>query len=224
MNAGDPDPYRGASRARLVSLLREERDPATLGRWTRHPAWQVRHQAIQSLGATASAEAESPLLEALQTSTDPFDLAYASASLSRVGTAASIPALARLIDHPVEDVKTSAINAIAAVGGPAEMPLFLRALADRSWVAKWYAMAAIHRHGDLGAIDAVIRRLRAMLSRERKTRIAGWTELMYAVDYLRRWEASDPRVSDVLRWVRRERWHRLSDEERTWWESSGLEG
>jgi hypothetical protein len=125
--------------------------------------------------------------------------------------------LARFIHHPKEDVKASAINALQEVGDPSLTPLYLDALGDRSWVGKDYAMKAIHAHGDVRAIEPVMARIRAILSRDRKTKMGGWSELMYAVGYLKRWEATDGRISRFLQQVRHERWARLSEQERDWW-------
>jgi HEAT repeat protein len=129
----------GLSRTKLVQRLRVERDPEVLGAFIDHRAWQVRWEAIESLGKSASPAAEQYLLKVLATTVDKADLPIANAALGRVGSRAAIPALAELIHHPVEDVKVSAIHALGVLGDSTLTPLYLDALSDRSWVANWSA-------------------------------------------------------------------------------------
>jgi len=210
----------GLSRTKLVERVREERDPEVLGAFINHRAWQVRWAAIQSLGRSESPAAERYLLQVLAASHDKGDLAFANAALGRVGSQAAIPALAGFIHHSTEDVKCSAIHAIGVLGNSSLTPLYLDALSDRSSVAKWYAMAAIHRNGDARAIGPVVERLRAVLSRERRTTIGGWSEVMYALDFLRRWRAADPSAGQTIEWARSSRLDRLQSDEREWYETT----
>jgi HEAT repeat protein len=203
-----------------VARLHEERDPEILGQFIGHPAWQVRLEAIQSLGESGSPTAEPHLLQVLAKSRDKADLSFANAALGRVGSQASIPALAGFIHHPVEDVKSSAIHALGVLGDSSLTPLYLDALSDRSWVAKWYAMGAIHRHGDARAVGPVIDRLRALLARDRKTAVSGWTEVMYGLDFLRQWRETDPSAAQMIEWSRSKRLDRLHPDERKWFEST----
>ena len=43
---------------------------------------------------------------------------------------------------------------------------------------------------------------------------------MYALDYLRRWQASTPSARDTIDWVRSKRMDRLQPDERVWFEST----
>ena len=208
----------GLSRTKLAERLRTERDPDVLGAYVAHPAWQVRLEAIKSLGESGSPAAEQHLLHVLANSHDKSDLSFASAALGRVGSNAAIPVLARFIHHPVEDVKCSAIHALGVLGDASFTPLYLDALSDRSWVAKWYAMGAIHRTGDARAVVPVIDRLRIVLGRERKTAVGGWTEAIYGLDFLRRWQETDPSAAEMIEWVRSKRLGRLQPAEREWFE------
>jgi HEAT repeat protein len=210
----------GLSRTKLAERLREERNPEVLGEYVGHPAWQVRLEAIQSLGHSDSPAAERHLLHVLANSHDKADLSFANSALGRVGSHAAIPALARFIHHPVEDVKCSAIHALGVLGDSSLTPLYLDALSDRSWAAKWYAMAAIHRNGDMRAVGPVIDQLRKVLSRDRKRKVAGWTEVMYGLDFLGRWQASDPSAAQLIEWVRSSRLDRLDSAEREWFETT----
>lgn len=210
----------GLSRTKLVARLSEERDAEVLGAFIGHRAWQVRLEAIKSLGQTGSPDAEPYLLQVLATSTDESDLTFANAALCRVGSRAAIAALTGLIHHPTDDVKCSAINALEVLGDSSLTPVYLDALSDRSWASKMYAMKAIHRNGDERAIGPVIDRLHAILSRDRGRVVRPWSEVMYALDYLRRWEPADPRSRSAIEWVRSNRLDRLQIEERTWFEST----
>ena len=206
----------GLSRTKLVQRLRVERDPEVLGAYIDHRAWQVRWEAIESLGKSESPAAERYLLKVLATSSDTADLPIANAALGRVGSRAAIPALAELIHHQDEDVKGSAIHALGALGDSTLTQLYLDALADRSWVAKWSAMGAIHRNGDERAVGPVVVRLRAILNRERRRNVGGWTEPMYALDFLKRWQAVDASARNTIEWVRSDRLDRLQPDERDW--------
>jgi HEAT repeat protein len=210
----------GLSRTKLVERLRQERDTAVLGAFTGHRAWQVRWEAINSLGDTDSPDAERYLLQVIASSDDAGDLTNASAALGRVGSQAAIPALSGLIHHSVEDVKSSAIQALGLLGDASLTPLYIDALSDRSWVAKWAAMAAIHRNGDERAIGPVVERLHTGLSRERRTNLGGWTEVMYAIDFLARWRSVDQSAGEAIDWVRSSRMDRLQPHERDWFEST----
>lgn len=208
----------GLSRTKLRERLQAERDPDVLGDFITHRAWQVRWAAIESLGKTDSPVAERHLLQVLATTRDHGDIVLANAALGRVGSRAAIPALAGLVHHHVDDVKSSAISALSLLGDSSLTPLYLDALSDRSWVAKWYAVMAIHRNGDERAIGPVTDRLRDVLGRDRRTLIGGWSEVMYALDFLRRWPADDA-ASSTIEWVRT-RIHRLQPDERHWFEST----
>jgi HEAT repeat protein len=203
------------TREHLVERLKLERDPAVLAAYVRHASWQVRWQAMESLAASHSPDAVAPLLGVLEDPRHRDDLPGANAALGALGSKAAIPALTALIHHPVEDVKTSAIHALKEIGDASLTPVYLDALSDRSWVAKWYAMHALAEHGDDRAIDAVCDRLRASLSRDRKTNIGGMSEVDYALVYLHRWRTSNVRAEDTIRWVRNKAYDRLHPAERT---------
>jgi hypothetical protein len=81
-------------------------------------------------------------------------------------------------------------------------------------------MAAIHRIGDSRAIGPVVERLHAALSRERRTNLGGWTEVMYAIDFLARWRPVDSSAGEAIDWVRSSRMDRLQPHERDWFEST----
>lgn len=204
------------TRAERVRLLAAERDPASLGAHLRDRAWQIRWEAIKSLAKTRSPASEPYLLDVLREPLDVHDLPFANAALGEVGTTAAIPALAALIHHPTEDVKTSAIHALMMLGDSSLTMVFLDALGDRSGVARSYAMEALDRHGDKRAVAAVVGRVRDMLARDRRQVSGGWTELMHALAFLDRWQVADGEARLAIVSVA-SRWARLSDAERRWY-------
>ncbi|MBI2781725.1 MAG: HEAT repeat domain-containing protein [Chloroflexi bacterium] len=208
------------TRQQLVARLAAERDPDVLREYVHHAAWQVRWTAIESLGKSGSPDAEAALLEVLQLNADVRDLPFANAALRQVGSKAAVPALTALIHHPNEDVKASAIGALGVLGDASVTPTYLDALSNRSWVAKWYAMEAISRGADERAIGPVCERVRSILRRERKVKLAGTTELMYALEYLARWRSSSIVVEETIAWVRQTAIGRLRPEERSWFETT----
>jgi hypothetical protein len=62
--------------------------------------------------------------------------------------------------------------------------------------------------------------LRTVLSHDRQTQIGGWSEVMYALDFLRRWQGADPSPVETIDWVRDNRLGRLQSGEREWFEST----
>ena len=208
----------GSTRTERLRRIWENRDPAALGAIARRGTGVERMEAIKALGGTASPDAEPYLLEVVAAGSDRFCVPLANAALATLGSRAAIPLLARLIHDPVENVKTSAIAALMKLGDPSLTPLLVDALSDRSWVAKWYAMAAIDQHGDERAIDPVCRRIRQIATRSRATKIGGWTELMYALDFLQRWRVESKVAAATLAWAAA-RADRFSDVERHWFRS-----
>ena len=211
------------TRQQLVNRLRAERDPKVLGQYVHHPAWQVRWEAIESLGKSGDPGAEGPLLELHGSDPDPMDYPFLHVALGQVGSQAAIPALVALIHHSKDDVKSSAIAALQELGDATLTPIYLDALTDRSWVAKAYAMRAIAVHGDERAVDPVCRRVRSALSKERRTKFAGMTEVTYALEYLRRWRTSHPAADTTITWVRTRTFERLQPDERVWFASTFVE-
>jgi HEAT repeat protein len=165
--------------------------------WLGDNRWMVRHAAIGALGACRDPRAEAALIGVLEQSKDPADLIYANAALGRIGTRRAVAALARYIHHSKDDVKASAIYALARIGDTTLTPLFLDALGDRSQVAKEYAINALYQHGDSSAVPAVCARIRDILKRDRKLRTMPKTELMVAVEFILRFR-HDENVGQVV--------------------------
>lgn len=130
-------------RSRLFDLLSELQrvptipDCTVLLPLTKHRWWQVRWGAIRALAKCRDdRRAESALLAVLANPVDDYDRINANAALGQCGTPAAIPALAAQVHHPTDDVKCSAIYALAEIGNEPQLPVFLDALTDRSWAGK----------------------------------------------------------------------------------------
>ena len=188
------EPYVCLTRQKLIKRLEVEEDPDVVGQFLGHPAWQVRWAAIDSLDRIGTPTAKRYLLGVLTTTEDRYELTHASAALGQTGAVEAIPALTALIHHHVDDVKCAAIYALCVLGDASLTPVYLDALTDCSWAAKWYAMAAIHDKADRRAIPAVIDRLHAALSRDRKTRTGSVSEVTHALGFLGRWPADESRL------------------------------
>jgi hypothetical protein len=181
-----------------------------------HPRWQVRQAAIGALGkARGDSRAETALLGVLAGPVDEHDRIIASAALGEAGTRAAIPALAAHIHHPQDDVKCAATYALARIGGAPELAIFLDALTDRSPAAKWYAIAAIARHGTQQAIGPVCDRVRVILRRQRHQGQLPESELLLALQFLAR-HPGDERASATLTWVAERKLSYLTPHEARW--------
>ncbi len=180
--------------------------------------WVIRHAAIRALGKCRTPRAEDVLINVLETSQDPYDLAYANASLAQLATARAIPALRRHIHSKKDDVKASALNALSQIDDPTVVPIFLDALTDRSPAAKESAIHGLLKVGDSSAVPAVCARIRAILKRQRKVFTHPKTELMAAVEFAARFRKdpqTSPEVETTLHWVGT-RWDYLTPVEKAW--------
>lgn len=77
--------------------------------------WLIRHSAIQSLKNSSDNDAETALIEILNDSEDPYDLAYTNATINKIGTLRAIPFLEKHLKNRKRDVKDSAKYAIEEI-------------------------------------------------------------------------------------------------------------
>lgn len=106
--------------SRLLEALGEIRKPESLDLRPVFPLlqdkrWLVRHSAIRSLIRADSPEAESQILHALETMSDPFDITYCQATLSEIGRARALPFLEKNLTSRNQHVKESARWAVEAI-------------------------------------------------------------------------------------------------------------
>ncbi len=82
---------------------------------TRNSKWQIRHSAIDSLQNSEDEVAEDTLIDILSTSEDFYDITYANATLSYIGTEKALPYLEKNLSSRKRDVKDSAKFAIESI-------------------------------------------------------------------------------------------------------------
>jgi HEAT repeat protein len=115
-----------------LGRLPEVPDCTVLLPLVRHKWWIVRHDAMHALEkCRPDPRIGTALLGLLSATDDDYDRISANAALGSCGTAVAIPALAEQIHHRTDDVKCSAIFALARIAGESALPIFLDALTDR---------------------------------------------------------------------------------------------
>lgn len=77
--------------------------------------WLVRHSAIQSLNNSFDPVAEIILIEIIDNSDDPYNLAYSNATLNKIGTLRAIPYLEKHLNSRKRDIQDSARFAIEEI-------------------------------------------------------------------------------------------------------------
>ena len=82
---------------------------------TKNNKWLIRHSAIQALKNSDDQVSEQTLIDILDKSDDPYDLAYSNSTLNRIGTQKAIPHLEKHLSSRKRDVKTSAKLAIEEI-------------------------------------------------------------------------------------------------------------
>ncbi|MCG3168007.1 MAG: hypothetical protein POELPBGB_03807 [Bacteroidia bacterium] len=82
---------------------------------TKNDKWLIRHSAIQSLNNSSDSDAETTLIEILNSSEDPYNLTYSNATLNKIGTLKAIPHLEKHLQSRKRDVKDSAKFAIEEI-------------------------------------------------------------------------------------------------------------
>jgi HEAT repeat protein len=176
--------------------------------------WSViRHDAIGALEkCRPDPRIETALLSLLAATDDDYDRICVNAALGSCGTATAISALAAQIHHRTDDVKCSAVFALARIGDESTLPIFLDALTDRSLVARQYALRAISQHGNEQAIPAIRDRVHAILARRKRS---AQSELLGCLQFLARYP-NDDQARATLSWVTDKRLDYLTAHEVGW--------
>ena len=177
------------------------------------PRWLMRHEALIALKNCRGPSLEQFLLDHGAKTQDRYELAYVNSALGHVGGSKSIPYLVAASSSKTEDVACSALAALAALGSRRELPVFLERLQSGRPPVKWYAMSGIEKHGDASAVNPVLKRVKAILSRERKTEQMPRSELVQAISYLWRHRSEDG-LEEALRNLVSSKWDRLFASER----------
>jgi HEAT repeat protein len=82
---------------------------------TKSDKWLIRHSAIQALDNSSDPDAETALIEILDSSDDPYNLTYANTTLFNIGTIRAIPHLEKHLKSRKRDVKNTAKCAIEEI-------------------------------------------------------------------------------------------------------------
>jgi len=111
------------------------------------PVEAVREQAAAALGRIQPAEpAVLASIEAVTASPDEGARRAAVFALGQIGNPASVPVLARQLDHAVESsfkVRRRAAEALGRIDNPAAIPALLSAFGDPDWRVNYAAQAAL---------------------------------------------------------------------------------
>jgi hypothetical protein len=117
---------------------------------------------------------EEYFIEALK-SPKKHDVYWAVIALRDCGTTRCVAALRGLLEHPMDDVKTTSSLTIAHVAGPSETPLYAAALLSPQYKHKGYAMWAILDAADERAVDAVLQYFHKNRAKLRRGKLANGT-------------------------------------------------
>ncbi|MCH6266575.1 HEAT repeat domain-containing protein [Neobacillus citreus] len=162
--------------------------------------YEIRNDAIEALGEYKTEEAENALIEFIVTSKDPFDIVTANVSLGKCGTQGCIPYLIKLLLHPNQDVRCSAIHSLGILGNSTLTPVFINALNHRCPVTKAYAVSAIKKHGDETAILPISDYIKKYVSKKRKIQ-ADPSPLIEALKFLINFVNSNEEVKKTFSYV-----------------------
>jgi HEAT repeat protein len=200
-----------------IAEQKNVKDCSTILKFVEDERAAIRHEAILALRGCKSPVAEESLINVIKESTDSYALTYANSVLSNIGTNKSIPHLINLLGHPNGDVKCSAIGALEEIGDASLLPVFLKALQNRSVAVKGYAMLAIKKHGDETAIVPVIERIKTILKRKR---IIESDELIDGLEILILFEREYAEIQELFNWIKFKKWDFLFLTEKKWIEEN----
>lgn len=179
---------------------------------------EIREKSLRDAGVDPASEAS--LLGAIQATGDFYRLKDIVITLYDVGTRESLESLEKLLSYPKEDIKICAFHAIVTIMGADGQDKYVEKLTDPKFRDKFGAMLAIRQYCDDRAIEAVTKRLKAILAKERKAvpySPEGLTELLASLDYLNS-QGGDVRTNAHM--LIRGKQDRLEDKEKKWIESN----
>lgn len=146
---------------------------------------KLREKNLREAGIDPKSEAS--LLDAIPETKDFYRVKDIVRTLYEIGTRDSLKALEALLSYPKEDVKICAFSTMVRILGPDGQDIYLEKLGDPKFRDKFGAVLAIRQYCDDRATEAVSKRLKAILARERKAVYytpEGLSELLAALDYL----------------------------------------
>jgi hypothetical protein len=140
---------------------------------------------------------EENLVEIVEQAQNLYEVWRATILLMKYGTPEAIPTLQKAMYYPMQDVKITALGAIAAISKSDGCDLYISALKDPKYREKYTAVRAIYEYCDEGAIEPIIARIKQMLSRTRRGIYYGMnneTEMTCAIAYLNKYSKSQDEI------------------------------
>lgn len=173
----------------------------------------VKQSAIEALKVFNCPKAEEALIGVIKQSTDEYELTYANAALSKIGTKQAVPYLINLLKHPKSNVICSALWALKELGDTSLLPVFLDVLSNRSPEVKTYAMLCINKHGNETAINPVIERVKFLLKRKRNIER---NDLILALEFISGFVDEHEEIYNLFDWIKTKKWDFLFNFEKDW--------
>jgi hypothetical protein len=140
---------------------------------------------------------EMKLIEIVNDAKSLWEVYRAAILLRKYGTPAAVPALQKAMYYPMQDIKITALGAIATICKGDGCHLYVSALQDPQYREKCAAVTAIYEYCDERGIEPVIARVKQMLSRKRRGIYYGpnqETEITYAITYLDKYSKSHDEI------------------------------
>jgi hypothetical protein len=175
---------------------------------------ELREKNLREAGIDPTSEVS--LLKAIPVTKDFYRLNHIVQTLYVIGTKASLQALEGLLSYPKEDVKMSAFSTMVRILGADGQDMYIEKLSDPKFRDKFGAVLAIRQHCDDRASEAMIKRLKAIVVKERKAvyyTVDGLSEFLAALDYLHS-QRGEVRINAHS--IVREKQDRLEPKEREW--------
>ncbi len=184
---------------------------------TNYKKHALRNAAIMCLKSANNPKAEDKLIEIISTSTDPYGLTYANATIRIIGTAKSIPYLLKLVDHKKQDVAFTALNAILELSEKSFLPLFIERL--KKGKLKYIGLEGVIKYGDKDVVPLVEKRVKEIVAKKRKQvlhLLNGQTELTVAMNFLADYSNEFESINELYQTILTIKWGLLLDIEKQW--------
>lgn len=140
---------------------------------------------------------------------------FAVEVLGQIGTEKSVAALKNCLSSKNQDIRSSAVAALARILPEEGREICIQALKNSSFKNKAHILRAIRNHDDGQAVPSVMQRMKRIIPRGRDNDrdSDGLTEINLALDYLRRIDAGELRELQALVW---EHWDKLGASTCSW--------
>lgn len=178
--------------------------------------WQIRRPAIDLLGKCKEYEVEIKLLDLLKVSDDKYEVGDICSALINVGSERSIPVLLEKVNHKQQWIRSSSYEALAYIGNPKILPVFVEGLKDRFYCSKHYALIGLCRFADANYVDIVYDGVNKILSYNRildADYLSKTTDLIEGIKFLNKHLKGTGKMEKLLKKIKN-KWDVLSDEER----------